>query len=132
MITDRIVYEPRARVTLDHDDVEALARCAENHYDHRCRAAGERGGLVYGMRTRMGFAREDGQTTIDRTLASDEVDLLIKIAEADPDTRLHHELHALHTRLATAHHRINQSPSRTNPNADDGSPRETDQLTQGK
>ncbi len=69
-------FDPIFEIEFTREEVDLLKRCAHAHYDATCKAAGECGGVIYGLSNGLDFGCEGGQDLRWR-----EVDLLCKILE---------------------------------------------------
>lgn len=98
MTRDYFVFEVFSEIRLTRPELRELIECSKHHYDHTCRAASERGGILY----RYLFWFDDGQggdpldgdpeETKAEKLSSRDLDLLVKMTEL-PMTPLAGKLH---------------------------------------
>jgi hypothetical protein len=79
----QISYKPVTDIVFTLPEIELLVKCANGHYDSKCKETTLTGGLLYVLRRRIGFhlsgANKLEQFTHDLTFG--EIDLLSKIIE---------------------------------------------------
>jgi len=105
-------YQVEAEVEFTRDELVQLQELAKRHYDGRCKAAAEQGGLIYGMINLL-FDHPVG----DITMTNDKIDLLCKIAEGENGfVQLGGRpyLGDLGKKLADIHRKMNEESKRIN------------------
>ncbi|MCK5306996.1 MAG: hypothetical protein KAJ73_00155 [Zetaproteobacteria bacterium] len=79
MKLDSIHFDPVALIQFNIDDVTLLKGCASSHYDGTCKAAGEPGGIIYGIGNIV-----DCDNGTPYALKFRQIDLLCKVLEFPP------------------------------------------------
>ena len=80
MKTQSFFYRIETRVEFTKEEVDILTKCSAAHYDHKCQAAHQVGGVIYNMDTEVKWASEEGKNP-SMQLTWQQVDLLAKITE---------------------------------------------------
>ena len=83
MKINQISYKPITDIVFTLAEIELLVKCANGHYDSKCKETVTTGGLLYIMRRRIGF-HLSGANKLDpftHELTFSEIDLLSKIVE---------------------------------------------------
>jgi hypothetical protein len=97
----RIQGRPEFFFTLTLEEVTALIRLSEAHYDGACKEASRPGpnGFLYGWKNRLTWATEEGRPTPQISATWRELDLVLKITEVwhgvkrDEDAEIGMRLH---------------------------------------
>lgn len=76
MITKRIWRKFEMDVMFTEVELDLMTALSERHYDFRCKMLSQPGGLLYGMRNKLGT-----DTTVEWTLDIDQLDLLAKTCQ---------------------------------------------------
>jgi hypothetical protein len=71
-----IVMEPKAELEFSREELDALIRMSESHYDATCRAMSKQGGVLFGLRNCL----ERGKAK-SWALRFREIDLMCKLTE---------------------------------------------------
>lgn len=78
----KIIYTPSADVVLTGAEVMVLMEFAAGHSDHKCREAGQVGGFLYGLKSRLGESPSVAEVLTGTSLEFGEIDTLAKVTEA--------------------------------------------------
>lgn len=86
------VYQMDLDVEFQGEEVRQLIELSRHHYDNRCRAAAQPGGILMGISNTYRNLSEEGgidwSGTVRYRLTFQEIDLLAKIAEAENGYRI--------------------------------------------
>ena len=85
MKRDSFSYDVNAELLFTAKEVKNMMHCSVTHYDHKCWAAGQHGGFLYGLNNRFVVFPEDDESGEVRNTPSKvsyrDVDTLCKILE---------------------------------------------------
>jgi hypothetical protein len=114
-VKSEIVFEPKARVTFTAAEIKVLMVASEQHYDGKCKAAGNIGGEIYGMSIEAEWLqdkpRQSETVTVTRVMTFRQLDLLAKVTEYFGTTGVHGDpvLRDLHWNLNRLLSALNKS-----------------------
>lgn len=114
----KMVYSPRCLVSFTKEDVEVLLECSRRHYDGRCKAAGQVGGFLYGIKNHVewGGPEIDGPTEPSPVeLTFDKLDTLAKITEPVVMHLCSRQAFELYQTFMTLLRQLNEEYVRLNP-----------------
>ncbi|MFN7994094.1 MAG: hypothetical protein U0Q18_10850 [Bryobacteraceae bacterium] len=93
-------FEPVPVIEFRRDEIELLSSCCNSHDDATCRAAGEQGGFVAGIRKLFPSKDDDATVVIEVRLRQIQtLQQILKIAEHSKDSYIHARAAALSREL---------------------------------
>lgn len=114
----KMVYSPKCLVSFTKEDVEVLLECSRRHYDGRCKAAGQVGGFLYGIKNHVEWGGPEigGPTEPSPVeLTWDKIDILAKITEPVVMHLCSRQAFELHQAFMTLLRQLNEEYVRLNP-----------------
>jgi hypothetical protein len=112
----KVVYVVELNLTFTREEISLLFACAGRHYDMKCQAAAQPGGVLWGLRNHLPHGSDDLPTDIaERFFTFREVDLMAKITERPGFSHEETErMVSLHWQLRNVLHQFNELSRKAN------------------